>query len=204
MTKQTRNKIDTSASDIPVDSWVDRFMPRSSHPYIRLARFDRREDIFSAPPIAATTHLPMRGDSGSGCGGGGGGGHNEDDATAAAQPVLPSTRGEMSQVAAQAAATGAFLKSSGGGRNSVNEPGTTGVLVASPIHISIDGESRPLAHGAGLANGSAGVGIGTGVAPPAPEVGQHTLDVFREIGVSNEALHQLCLLYTSPSPRDRG
>jgi 4-hydroxybenzoate polyprenyltransferase len=41
MAKQTRNEIDTSASDIPVDSWVDRFMPRSSHPYIRLARFDR-------------------------------------------------------------------------------------------------------------------------------------------------------------------
>jgi len=41
MAKQTRNEIDTSASDIPVDSWVDRFMPRPSHPYIRLARFDR-------------------------------------------------------------------------------------------------------------------------------------------------------------------
>ena len=41
MAKQTRNEIDTSASDIPVDSWVDRFMPRVWHPYIRLARFDR-------------------------------------------------------------------------------------------------------------------------------------------------------------------
>ena len=41
MAEQARNKIDTSASDIPVNSWVDRFMPRLLHPYIRLARFDR-------------------------------------------------------------------------------------------------------------------------------------------------------------------
>jgi 4-hydroxybenzoate polyprenyltransferase len=41
MAKQTRNEIDTSASDIPVDSWVEQFMPRLWHPYIRLARFDR-------------------------------------------------------------------------------------------------------------------------------------------------------------------
>jgi 4-hydroxybenzoate polyprenyltransferase len=41
MAEQARNKIDTSASDIPVNSWVDRFMPRFLHPYIRLARFDR-------------------------------------------------------------------------------------------------------------------------------------------------------------------
>ncbi len=41
MAEQARNEIDTSASDIPVDSWVDRLMPRATHPYIRLARFDR-------------------------------------------------------------------------------------------------------------------------------------------------------------------
>ena len=29
------------ASDIPVGGWVDRLMPRWSHPYIRLARYDR-------------------------------------------------------------------------------------------------------------------------------------------------------------------
>ncbi len=29
------------ASDIPVDGWVDRYMPRWSRPYIRLARYDR-------------------------------------------------------------------------------------------------------------------------------------------------------------------
>ena len=29
------------ASDIPVGGWVDRFMPGWSHPYIRLARYDR-------------------------------------------------------------------------------------------------------------------------------------------------------------------
>lgn len=32
---------DSTASDIPVNSWVDRWMPRWSHPYIRLARYDR-------------------------------------------------------------------------------------------------------------------------------------------------------------------
>jgi len=31
----------TSESDIPVGGWVDRSMPRWSHPYIRLARYDR-------------------------------------------------------------------------------------------------------------------------------------------------------------------
>ena len=41
MAEQARNEIDTTASDIPVNSWVDRLMPRASHPYIRLARFDR-------------------------------------------------------------------------------------------------------------------------------------------------------------------
>ena len=33
--------IDSSASDIPINSWVDKWMPRWSHPYIRLARYDR-------------------------------------------------------------------------------------------------------------------------------------------------------------------
>lgn len=32
---------DDSESDIPVGGWVDRLMPRWSHPYIRLARYDR-------------------------------------------------------------------------------------------------------------------------------------------------------------------
>jgi 4-hydroxybenzoate polyprenyltransferase len=32
---------DVSESDIPVGGWVDRLMPRWSHPYIRLARYDR-------------------------------------------------------------------------------------------------------------------------------------------------------------------
>ena len=41
MAEQARNEIDTTASDIPVDGWVDRLMPKVSHPYIRLARFDR-------------------------------------------------------------------------------------------------------------------------------------------------------------------
>jgi 4-hydroxybenzoate polyprenyltransferase len=30
-----------SASDIPVGGWVDRLMPGWTHPYIRLARYDR-------------------------------------------------------------------------------------------------------------------------------------------------------------------
>ena len=34
-------KIDAPDSDIPVGGWVDRWMPRRSHPYIRLARYDR-------------------------------------------------------------------------------------------------------------------------------------------------------------------
>ncbi len=33
--------MDESASDIPVGGWVDRWMPRWSRPYIRLARYDR-------------------------------------------------------------------------------------------------------------------------------------------------------------------
>ena len=41
MTEQARNEIDSPASDIPIDSWVDRFMPQTCRPYIRLARFDR-------------------------------------------------------------------------------------------------------------------------------------------------------------------
>lgn len=41
MTEQARNEIDSPASDIPVDSWVDRSMPQICRPYIRLARFDR-------------------------------------------------------------------------------------------------------------------------------------------------------------------
>ncbi|MBK19822.1 MAG: 4-hydroxybenzoate octaprenyltransferase [Rhodospirillaceae bacterium] len=41
MSEQARNKTDDSASDIPVNGWVERYMPVSWHPYIRLARFDR-------------------------------------------------------------------------------------------------------------------------------------------------------------------
>ena len=34
-------KTGASESDIPIGGWVDRLMPRWSHPYIRLARYDR-------------------------------------------------------------------------------------------------------------------------------------------------------------------
>lgn len=33
--------IESAASDIPINSWVDRWMSPWSHPYIRLARYDR-------------------------------------------------------------------------------------------------------------------------------------------------------------------
>ncbi|MDA1325783.1 MAG: 4-hydroxybenzoate octaprenyltransferase [Proteobacteria bacterium] len=45
MADQVKTTPDTtvkaSESDIPVGGWVDRLMPRWSHPYIRLARYDR-------------------------------------------------------------------------------------------------------------------------------------------------------------------
>jgi 4-hydroxybenzoate polyprenyltransferase len=41
MPRQAKMALHNSASDIPVDSWVDRWMPPVSHPYIRLARYDR-------------------------------------------------------------------------------------------------------------------------------------------------------------------
>ena len=41
MSKKTYNKIDSSASDIPKNEWVDRFIPKIFRPYVRLARLDR-------------------------------------------------------------------------------------------------------------------------------------------------------------------
>ena len=41
MTEHARNENDSLASDIPIDGWVDRFIPQTCRPYIRLARFDR-------------------------------------------------------------------------------------------------------------------------------------------------------------------
>jgi len=41
MADQVKMTQDASESDIPVGGWVDRWMPRPSHPYIRLARYDR-------------------------------------------------------------------------------------------------------------------------------------------------------------------
>lgn len=40
MDRSHKTSIET-ASDIPVDNWVEKFTPSSWHPYIRLARFDR-------------------------------------------------------------------------------------------------------------------------------------------------------------------
>lgn len=41
MSKETYNKIGSSASDIPKNGWVDRFIPKHFRPYVRLARLDR-------------------------------------------------------------------------------------------------------------------------------------------------------------------
>ena len=41
MSKKTYNKIVSSASDIPKNEWVDRFIPKIFRPYVRLARLDR-------------------------------------------------------------------------------------------------------------------------------------------------------------------
>lgn len=41
MADMTNTELDESASDIPVNGWVARWMPSALHPYIRLARLDR-------------------------------------------------------------------------------------------------------------------------------------------------------------------
>ena len=123
-----------------VAEWERRF-DEAGVWYSRLARFDRRDDLFSTDDSQSST----------------------DNQTDDDRP----RRGAMSQVAKQAAATGSFLPCTG----------TSGaVLIANPIHLS-----------------HAGLGSITDMrfAPSAPEIGQHSLEVLREAGVTEKELEEL-------------